>query len=91
MRAMSAFGVTRRLSISIGRPVLVVERAVTGDGRGVLGVRAKADLALQSLRRPDLAEQHAILSSAKAIRWRALGRGLSLGNGLGSWSSATGS
>ena len=82
---MSAFGVTRRLSISIGAPVLVVERAVAGDGRGVLGEGAEADLALQSLRRADLAEQHAVLvvrqgySSAGCSAWRPRPR---LGSGL---------
>ena len=50
----------------MARPVLVLKRAVAGDGGRVGGVGAQADLALQSLRRPDLAEQHAVTRSRKA-------------------------
>ncbi len=60
MRAMSAFGVDAKALDLDMAALLILERAVAGDGGGLLGVGAEAHLALQSLRCADLAEQQAI-------------------------------
>src|SRR3990170_4562308 len=44
-----------------GAASLILKRAVVRDGRRILGIGADAHLTLQSLRRPDLAQQHAVI------------------------------
>src|SRR4029078_5001385 len=55
---------------------------IVGDGLRVLRIRAQADLALQSLRRSDLAEQHAVwLVGQRLLGGTLLGPRLRRGGG----------